>query len=340
MPADPRNDDDARPGLPAAPAGPSTVRRLALPAPVRWLAAKAAGAVFVLWAVATLIFLAIRLIPGDPAEAILGGPGSQASPEALAAARRDYGLDEPLAVQYLTQLGRLAQGDLGTSYSLRVPVAELLAEQLPGTLLLALLAWALAWCLALGMAVWSTVGGRAAGAVASGLEIAAAAVPHFWLASVLVLVFSNALQWLPPVSTNSPAGLVMPVLTLTLPLAGFLGQLMRESMLTAMASPFALSARARGEGEAGVLVRHGLRHAALPGISLSGWALGSLVGGAVVVESVFARPGLGRSLLSAVTLRDVPLVTGVALVSALAYVLVMAASELAERLVDPRLRAA
>lgn len=312
----------------------------AIPAPLRWLLGKTAGATFVLWAVATLIFLAIRLIPGDPAEAIMGGPGSQASAEALAAARRDYGLDQPLAVQYLAQLGRLVQGDLGTSYSLRVPVAELLAAQLPGTLLLAVLAWAVAWVLALGMAVWSTLGGRAAGALGSGLEIAAASVPHFWLASVLVLLFSNALQWLPPVSTDTAAGLVMPVLTLALPLAGFLGQLMRESMLTAMSSPFALSARARGESEAGVLLRHALRHAALPGIALSGWALGSLLSGAVVVESVFARPGLGRTLLGAVTLRDVPLVTGVALVSALAYVLVMAASDAAERVADPRLRAA
>ncbi|MEE1619851.1 ABC transporter permease [Zafaria sp. Z1313] len=320
-------------------AGPGSRRRV-VSAALRWLALKLAGAAFVLWAVATLIFVGIRLIPGDPAEAILGGPGSQASAEALAAARAEHGLDLPLTAQYAMQLERLAQGDLGQSYSLRVPVAELLAEQLPGTLLLAALAWALAWLLALGLALWSTLGGRGAALVASGLEIAAAAVPHFWLASLLVLLFSNALAWLPPVSTNTPAGLVLPVTTLALPLAGFLGQVMRESMLTAISSPFALSARARGEREAGVLLRHGLRHAALPGIGLSGWALGSLVSGAVVVETIFARPGLGRTLLGAVTLRDVPLVTGVALASAAAYVVVMAAADLAERIADPRLRAA
>lgn len=303
-----------------------------------WLLRRAGSALFVLWAVATLIFLAIRLIPGDPAEAIMGGPGSQASAESLKTARADYGLDQPLWVQYLRLLGQLATGHWGTSYSLKVPVADILAAQLPGTLALAAGAWILAWLLALGLALYSGLGGRGASAVGSALEIAAASVPHFWLGSVLVLLFSSAWHWLPPVSNGTASGLIMPIITLALPLAGFLGQVMRESLLTAMNSPFALSARARGESEAGVVLRHALRHAALPGVALSGWALGSLVSGAVVVESIFARPGLGRTLLEAVTLRDVPLVTGVALVSALAYVVVMAVSDLAERLIDPRIR--
>ena len=124
-----------------------------------------------------------------------------------------------------------------------------------------------------------------------------------------------------------------------LPLAGFLGQVMRDTLAAAHRSPFSLSARARGESETGVLLRHSLRHAALPGIALSGWAFGSLLSGAVVVESIFARPGLGRSLLSAVTARDIPMVTGVALLSAAAYVVIMAFSDLAERLADPRMAA-
>ncbi|GAA3702076.1 ABC transporter permease [Zhihengliuella alba] len=308
---------------------------------MRWLLSKSAGGLLVLWAVATLIFLGIRLVPGDPAEAIMGGPGSQASPEALDAARAEYGLDRPLPVQYALLLGNLLRGDLGTSYSLKVPVADVVGEQLPGTLLLALLSWLLAWALALGLAVLTSLAReprwrRVADRIGSGMEIVAAAVPHFWLGSVLVLVFATSLGWLPPVADDSPAGLVLPVLTLALPLAGFLGQIMRESLATALSSPFALAARARGESEAGVLLHHGLRHAALPGIGLSGWALGSLISGAVVVESLFARPGLGRTLLNAVTARDVSLVTGVVLVSALTYVVVMALADLAERLADPR----
>lgn len=303
----------------------------------RWLLVRALGAVFVLWAVATLIFFGLRLIPGDPAEAILGGPGSQTSAAALAQVRSDYGLDQPLPLQYVDQLGKLARLDLGSSYSLKMPVSTLLGQQLPGTLLLSALALALAWAAALLLAGASILNGRAAARIASGLEIISASVPHFWLASVLILLFSNALNWLPPISTSSPVSLILPVVTLALPLAGFLGQVMRESMLTAMTAPFALSARARGESSSGVLFRHALRHAALPGISLSGWAFGSLLSGAVVVEAIFARPGLGRTLLQAVTLRDIPLVTGVALVSALGYVLVMALSDIAERLIDPRI---
>ena len=306
---------------------------------VRWLLRKLGGGIFVLWAVATAIFFGIRMIPGDPAEAILGGPGSQASPEALAAARAQYGLDLPLHVQYFGQLWRLATGDMGTSYSLKIPVTDVLGELVPSTLILAVLALLLAWAMALALAVLSTRSGGLGTALASGLEIVSAAVPHFWLASVLIMVFSTALGWFPPVSTNTPAGLVLPVVTLALPLAGFLGQVMRDTMEEAQHSAFALSARARGESETGVLLRHSVRHAALPGIALSGWAFGSLLSGAVVVESIFARPGLGRSLLSAVTTRDIPLVTGVALLSAAAYVVIMALSDIAERLVDPRISA-
>lgn len=305
----------------------------------RWVLGKVGGGLFVLWAVSTAIFFGIRMIPGDPAEAIMGGPGSQASAEALAQARADYGLDAPLYVQYFGQLWRLATGDLGTSYSLKIPVSEVLGELVPPTLFLAVLALLVAWALALVVAVLSTRSGALGSALASGLEIVSAAVPHFWLASVLIMLFATALGWLPPVSTNTPAGLVLPVFTLALPLAGFLGQVMRDTLAAAHRSPFSLSARARGESETGVLLRHSLRHAALPGIALSGWAFGSLLSGAVVVESIFARPGLGRSLLSAVTARDIPMVTGVALLSAAAYVVIMAFSDLAERLADPRMAA-
>ena len=311
----------------------STRQGGALKASLRWLLSTLAGGIFVLWAVATAIFFGIRMIPGDPAAAIMGGPGSQASAEALEAARIEYGLDQSLFVQYFGQLRRLAVGDLGTSYSLKSPVSEVLAEIVPSTLVLAGLALVVAWLMALLLAVLST----RISVVGSAVEIISAAVPHFWLASVLIMIFSTALGWFPPVSTNTPGGLVLPVVTLALPLAGFLGQVMRDSLEKAQHSAFALSARARGESEIGVLLRHSLRHAALPGIALSGWALGSLLSGAVVVESIFARPGLGRALLSAVTARDIPLVTGVALVSAGAYVLIMAVSDLAERLVDPRI---
>lgn len=289
-----------------------------------------------LWAVATVTFFAVRLIPGDPAEAILGGPGSQTSPEALAAVRAEYGLDQPLLVQYLQQLGHLATGELGRSYALNMAVGPLVLSQLGGTLLLAVLSLGVAWLFALVLATWSAGRGRLAARVGSGLEIIAAALPHFWLATTLIVVFSVWWGVLPPISTMDARGLVLPVLTLAIPLAGFLGQVMRESLATALESPFVLSARARGESERGVLWRHALRHAALPAISLSGWAFGSLISGAVVVETIFARPGLGRTLLNAVTVRDVPVVVGVVMIVALAYILMTVVTDLASSLADPR----
>lgn len=304
------------------------------------MAARLGGAVFVLWAVASITFFAVRLIPGDPAQAVLGGPGSQASPEALALVRNEYGFDQPVLVQYLAQLGRLATGDLGRSYALNQDVGPLVLGQLGGTVLLAALALVVAWLLALALAAWSTRGGLVAARVGSGLEIVAAALPHFWLATSLIVVFSIWLGVLPPISTGGATGLVLPVLTLAVPLAGFLGQVLRESLLTALESPFVLSARARGESERGVLWTHALRHASLPAISLSGWAFGSLISGAIVVETIFARPGLGRTLLNAVTLRDVPVVIGVVMIVAVAYILMTLLTDAASRLVDPRLRLA
>ncbi|TFD94081.1 ABC transporter permease [Cryobacterium lactosi] len=325
----------AEPLTVARSSGGRRVRRLGVL--IGWpLARRLGGAVFVLWAVATLTFFAVRLIPGDPAEAILGGPGSQTSPEALAAVRAEYGLDQPVFLQYLAQLGRLATGDLGRSYALNMDVGPLVLSQLGGTLLLAVLSLTVAWLLALGLATWSTGRGAMARRIGSGLEIVAAALPHFWLATTLIVVASVWWGILPPISTADARGLVLPVLTLAIPLAGFLGQVMRESLTTALESPFVLSARARGESERGVLWRHALRHAALPAIGLSGWAFGSLISGAVVVETVFARPGLGRTLLNAVTVRDVPVVIGVVMVVALAYILMTILTDLASRLADPR----
>lgn len=302
---------------------------------IAWAGRKAGGALVVLWLVATAIFIAIRLIPGDPAEAIMGGPGSQASAEALAAARAEYGLDQPLALQYLMYLGKLATLDFGTSYSLKQPVTQIMGEVLPNTLWLSLLALGAAWLLALCFSALAMRVNRVGAVIGNILEIIAAAVPHFWLGAVLIMLFSSVLGWLPAVDNGTAKGLALPVLTLALPLAGFLTQLMRDSLSEAMSSQFALAARARGESKLAVFWRHGLRHAALPALSLTGWAFSSLLSGAVVVEAIFARPGLGRSLLSAVLSRDIPMVTGIALFSALVYIVVMAITEGIERAIDP-----
>ncbi|MDN6499248.1 MAG: ABC transporter permease [Yaniella sp.] len=302
---------------------------------VSWLARRVGAAAILLWIVATVIFIAIRMIPGDPAEAIMGGPGSQASAEALEAAREQYHLNEPLLVQYALYLGQLITGDLGTSYAQQRPVAQIMAEMLPATLQLTLISLVIAWLIAFLMAAVAARSNRIGQAMGTVIEVVAAAVPHFWLGAMLIIIFSTWLGWLPSVDTGTVQGIILPALTLAITLSGFLAQLMRDSLVTAMSSPFALAARARGASEGQVFFRHGFRHAALPALNLTGWAVATSISGAVVVEEVFARPGLGRSLLGAVLSRDMPMVTGIALFSALIYMVVMLIVEAIEAIINP-----
>src|SRR5690554_5931930 len=177
---------------------------------VRWLLGRLAAAALVAWVVATLVFFALRAAGGDPSEAILGGPGSQASPEAMARVREEYALDEPLIAQYLLQLARVATFNLGDSYSRRRPVAELIGDQLGGTLVLAAVSMALAWALALAVASVAAMSrgrrGRAAVSLLRGGEVVASVMPHFWLGAVLIAVFAGGLGWLPATSAGNSVG--------------------------------------------------------------------------------------------------------------------------------------
>lgn len=319
-----------------------------MPHPVLGRAASLLGrALLVVWVTASVVFLALRGAGGDPVEAVLGGPGSQAGPEAVAAARAQYGLDLPLGQQYLLQLRNVLTLNLGDSFARRMPVRDLVLGALGPTGVLALTSLALAWLLALATA-WlvttsaATTGplaplGRMLARAARGWEVLASVLPHFWLGAVLVAVFAAGLRWFPATSTpGSLAGLVLPTLTLAIPLAGFLGQVLGEGLAEADSRPFTTTARARGEGPTGVFARHTLRHAAIPTVALTGWAFGFLISGAVVVETLFGRPGLGRLLVEATLQRDVPLVMGAVVVIALAYVLLTVVVEAVEFWLDPR----
>lgn len=306
---------------------------------VRAALSRVGGAAAVLFVVVALAFFALRLIPGDPAEAVLGGPGSQASAAALEAARAQYGLDRPLVEQFLAYLGRAVSLDFGDSYAQKRPVAEVIGAGLGPTLVLAGLSLLVAWLFALGSTLVATGRSRLGRWLATALDLTAASLPGFWLASVMILLFSSWLGWLPAVSGDGWRGLVLPVLALAIPVAGFLTQVMREGARDALEAPFVTSARARGESETGVRLRHVLRHGAVPALNLSGWALGSLISGAAVIETVFARPGLGRTLVSAVLGRDVPVVLGIVLVVALVYVVLTLVVDLAIARVDPRTEA-
>jgi peptide/nickel transport system permease protein len=306
--------------------------------PVRRLLGRIAAVAGVLWGAATLTFVAEHVMPTDPAKTILGGAGAKPTPEQIAAVDVQYGFNDPLVTQYWHYLSGLVRGDLGTSYVRKQPVTDIIGQQVGPTLTLTLTALVASWVIAVAVTLGTAHRQRVLAAFGSGLEILLAALPQYWLGIVLLVVFAFHLRWLPVVGGTGPAGLVLPALTLALPLAGFLGQVTRDEFSSAMEQPFAVSARARGMGDWGVRWRHALRHAVLPGLTLSGWALGSLFSTAVIVEIVFARAGLGRVLVDGVTSQDMPVVVGVTLLVAAVYVIANLLVDIGFVRVDPRLR--
>ena len=292
--------------------------------------------VLVLWGAATLSFLAFRVLPGDPVSVMLG-PQAQVSEAVKDRIRSDLGLDRPLWQQYLSMLGDLLRGDLGTSYQLRMPVSEVIGRQLGPTLQLTAAALAIAVLLALAGALLARRP-FARGLLAAG-ELIVLSSPVFWIGLLLLTVFAFGLGWFPVAGTRTGASLVLPAVTLALPVTALLGQVLRDGVEAAERQPWALTVRARGAGHARLTLRHTLRHGSIGALTLSAYLVGSLLGGAVLVETVFARPGLGRVTLAAITGRDLPVVTGIILFSALVFVLVNTVVELSAPFLDPRLRA-
>ncbi|GEN63504.1 ABC transporter permease [Acetobacter oeni] len=300
--------------------------------------AKALNAFTVLFAAATLCFVVLQLTPGDPVLAILGGGSVNATPETLAVARHEYGLDRPLPVQYGLYLTRLAQGQFGNSFSQHMPVVDVLRSQAPPTLELMAAAFIVAWLFAL-LSTVPTVRRRWFGPVASSLETISAGLPPFWLGLLLLWAFSFEFGLFPPAGTRGVLSIVLPALALGIPLGGFLAQVTRESFDLALDEPCVLTARARGMDERAVRLRHVLRHALLPGVDLSAWGIGALVGNAVAIEMIFSRKGIGRELFLAVSGHDMPLVAGIILFIAAIYIIAGFLADLLRRLIDPRLKA-
>ncbi|TFD89446.1 ABC transporter permease [Cryobacterium lactosi] len=310
---------------------------------LRRIVEKIGGAVVVLFGAATAAFAAQAALPGDRATVILNiraGQAIERTPAELAQINEQYGLQNPLVVQYLDYIGGLLVGDLGTSYQQFKPVSEVILQQIGPTVALTLTAVALSWLI---MIAWVTLTagrtGRLAGAGAV-VDTTAAGLPHYWLGIILLLVFSLGLGWFPVISGPSAIGIVLPALTLAIPLAGFMGQATRTEFERSLEQPFVISARMRGMGDTGVRLRHVLRHSVLPAITLSGWALGATISGAVVVETVFSRPGIGKVLVGAVNSQDLPVVTGIVILIAALYVVANLLVDLAYTLVDPRLKSA
>ena len=300
------------------------------------IAGIAASTALVLWGAATLAFLALRIIPGDAVSVMLG-PQAKVSEAVKAGVRAELGLDRPPLEQYLSYIGGLLRGDLGTSYQLRMPVSEVIGRQLAPTLQLTALALLIAVLVALAVALLARRGVARAVLVAG--ELIVLSSPVFWIGIVLLAVFAFGLGWFPVAGTRSAATVVLPALTLALPVSALISQVLRDGIDEAERQPFAETVRSRGAGPSRLVLRHSLRHGAASALTLTAYLIGSLLGGAVLVETVFARPGLGRVTLTAIVDRDLPVVAGVIMLSALVFVIVNVAVELLHPIIDPRLRA-
>jgi peptide/nickel transport system permease protein len=304
---------------------------------------KLVSAVAVIVAAASVTFFAQLAVPGDRATVLMNlqtGQDRKWTDAELAPVNSQFGFDDPIAVQYLHYVGGLFRGDLGTSYTQRRPVLEVIGGQLLPSLTLTVSALIVAWTLALAGTLLTARRGRFLSALGAGWEALTASLPHYWVGVVLLVVFAVQLRIFPIIGGTSAWGSVLPVLTLAVPLAGFLGQVTRDEFEQVLSQPFVTTARTRGMSDLGVRLRHVLRHAVLPAITLSGWALGALVAGAVIAENIFGRPGIGQVLVTAVNTRDVPTVSGIVLVVAAIYVVANLLVDLAYAIVDPRLRTA
>ncbi|WP_313356574.1 ABC transporter permease, partial [Microbacterium sp.] len=242
------------------------------------LAGIAASAVLVLWGAATVAFLAFRIIPGDAVSVMLG-PQAKVSEAVKAGVRAELGLDRPPLEQYLSYIGGLLRGDLGTSYQLRMPVTEVIGRQLGPTLQLTALALLIAVLIALAVALLARHGVARAVLVAG--ELIVLSSPVFWIGIVLLAVFAFGLGWFPVAGTRSPATVVLPALTLALPVSALISQVLRDGIDEAERQPFAETVRSRGAGSSRLVLRHSLRHGAAGALTLTAYLIGSLLGGAV-----------------------------------------------------------
>ncbi len=309
--------------------------------------------VAILVTVATVTFVLIHAAPGEPFAGQLDDV--RFTPAMQAELRRQRGLDQPLATQYVRYMGRLARGDLDVSLAQQRPVRTILAEALPRTLLL--MSAALFGGFALGIVVGALQAARAgswADRVAGRITVALAALPDFWLALTLLLLFSVRLRWFPvsgmvdPTMHEylSPLGrlrdvawhLALPATTMALIFAAVVARYQRQALLDVLPDDFVRSARAKGVSERGVVLRHALRNALLPTITLFGMALPALVGGSLFVEFIFAWPGMGRAAVEALSARDYPVVLGTTLVSSALVVVGSIVADLLAAAADPRLR--
>lgn len=290
----------------------------------------------VLLGVATLVFALIHFIPGDPAQAMLGETASEEDVQAL---RERLGLDRPLVEQYGSFLRGAVQGDLGTSLRTNEPVTQAIIARLPATLELAAAAMLVAIGAAIPLGIIAAVRrGTIVDHAATTLALTGVSIPNFWLGPLLALVFAVELGWLPVSGRGTLAHLILPAISLGTALASILARMTRASLLEELREPYVQAARARGTSYGRAVLRHAFRNSLIPVVTLVGLQFGAVLTGAVITETIFAWPGIGRLLIQSIGFRDYPIVQGCILFIAVTYVAMNLLTDLVYGVLDPRIR--
>lgn len=293
-------------------------------------------AVPVLLGVATLVFSLIHLVPGDPAQAMLG---DGAAPQDVAELRESLGLDRPLVAQYVTFLRHAITGDLGVSFRTGQPVTTMIAERVPATAELAFAAMLVAVVIAIPLGVIAAVWrGTAVDYGAMTFALAGVSIPNFWLGPLMAMLFAVELGWLPVSGRGTVANLVLPAFSLGLALAAILARMTRASLLDELNELYVRAARARGVSRTRSIASHALRNSLVPLLTIIALQFGAVLTGAVITETIFAWPGIGRLLIQSIGFRDYPMVQGCILLIAVTYVTVNLLTDLMYGVLDPRIR--
>jgi len=303
---------------------------------LRYFVRRVLLAVPVLIGVATLVFSLIHLVPGDPAQAMLG---DGAAAQDIAELRTSLGLDQPLLTQYLTFLRHAIAGDLGKSFRTGQPVTTMIIERVPATAELAFAAMLVATVIALPLGVLAAVWrGTAIDYGAMTFALAGVSIPNFWLGPLLAIVFAVEFGWLPVSGRGTLAHLVLPAISLGLALAAILARMTRASLLDELGELYVRAARARGVSNAASITSHALRNSLIPLLTIIALQFGAVLTGAVITETIFAWPGIGRLLIQSIGFRDYPMVQGCILLIAVTYVTVNLITDLMYGVLDPRIR--
>jgi peptide/nickel transport system permease protein len=294
-------------------------------------------AIPVILGVATLVFFMMQLLPGDPVVYMLSGMGG--SEEDYQRLRSQLGLQEPVPVQYVRFITDLARGDLGDSIYINRPVLALIREQLPSTIQLTLAAMGIAILVGVTLGIIAAVKEHTwVDHATMALALGGVSMPDFWLALLMMYLFAIRLGWLPITGQGGFQRLIMPATVLGLTAAGLVARLVRSSMVEVLRQEYIVTARAKGLRESVVLNRHALRNVLIPVVTVVGLQFGRLLSGALIVETIFARQGIGRLAINAVLVKDFPLIQGTVLFIACVYVLVNLLVDLSYAVIDPRIR--